>query len=92
MKTDNHAGSTIKVVNALIIAMVVGGSVVFAVINQATTENEVMTTLFLAFLGAIITIQIIPCLVLLGSILKGIINLVRKQAPAEAVKRTDSAE
>lgn len=83
MKPDTHVSTTMKIVNMMIIAMVAAGAVIFAVANQASSGREVTTTLFLAFLGAIITVQIIPCIVLMGSILKGIINLVRKQASPE---------
>jgi hypothetical protein len=41
-----------------------------------------MVRLFLGFLGAIIAIQIIPCLILFGAMAKGVFDLVRgKKAP-----------
>jgi len=67
----------------MIFGLVVAGAVIFAVLNQASTGRELMPTLFLAFIGAIITVQIIPCILLLGSILKGIITLVRKELKSE---------
>ncbi len=78
---------TMKIVNAMIVAMVVAGAVIFSVINQAASGRDYMTTIFLAFLGAIITIQIIPCVVLLGSIAKGIVSLVHKPESIEAANR-----
>ena len=67
----------------MIIALVAAGAVVFVVLNRASSGRELMPTLFLAFLGAIITVQVIPGIVLLGSILKGIFNLGHKQVPSE---------
>ena len=67
----------------MIIGMVAAGAVIFVVMNQVTSGRELMPTLFLAFLGAIVTVQVIPGIVLLGSILKVIFNLGRKQVSLE---------
>ena len=83
MKANTHPNKMLKVVNMMIIALVVVGAVLFVVINHASSGRELMPTLFLALLGAVITVQVIPGMVLLGSMLKGIINLVRKQVPSE---------
>ena len=83
MKSNTPNSKSKKVVNVMILGMVAAGAVVFAVINQASSGRELMPTLFLAFFGAIITVQIIPGIVLLGSILKSVITLGRKQVPSE---------
>lgn len=83
MKTNAHISITIIVVNIMIIALVAAGAVVFVVLNQASSGRELISTLFLAFLGAIITVQVIPGIVLLGSILKGIFSFGRKQVSSE---------
>jgi len=83
MKSNTHTNKTIIVVNIMIIALVAAGAAVFVVVNHASSQRELMPTIFLAFLGAIITVQVIPGIVLLGSMLKGIINLVRKQVQPE---------
>ena len=90
MKPYTNSSKTKKVINMMIIGMVVAGAAIFGVVNQASSGRELVSSLFLAFFGAIITIQIIPGIVLLGSILKGIINLGRKQVPAEASVHHDS--
>jgi hypothetical protein len=84
--SDNKLKSTTeKAANAMIIVMVVAGTVVFALINHVSAGSELMSKLFLAFLGAIITVQLIPGLILLASMVKGVVGLGRKQdTPAEA--------
>jgi hypothetical protein len=77
-------------VNMMIIALVAVGAVLFVVVNHASSGRELMPTMFLALLGAVITVQVIPGIVLLGSILKGIINLVRKQVPSEVSANNDA--
>jgi len=91
MKTNIPTSSkTKKVVNMMIIGMVAAGASIFAVINQSASEMSLMPTLFLVFFGAIITVQIIPGIVLLGSILKSIVNLGRKQVPVEVSTHNNS--
>lgn len=88
MKPNTY--KTKKIINMMIIGMVLAGAAIFAVINQAYSGKELAPTLFLAFFGAIITVQVIPGIVLLGSILKGIINLGRKQQPAEVTVQNNT--
>ena len=83
MKSKTSTSKSIIVVNMMIMGLVAAGAVIFVVVNHASSGKELMSTVFLAFLGAIITVQVIPGIVLLGSMLKGIINLVRKQVQAE---------
>lgn len=83
MKPDKIKSTSDKVANAMIIAMVLAGTVMFAFVNRAAEDGELMSKLFLGFFGAIITIQIVPGLILLGSIIKGLVSLGRKQEKAE---------
>ena len=90
MKTNTPSRKSHKMVNIMIIGMVAAGAVVFALINQASLGSELMPNLLLVFFGAIITVQIIPGLVLLGSILKGVINLGNKNVPSEVSAHNDA--
>ena len=90
MKSNINTNKTLKVVNMMIVALVAMGAVVFVVVNHTSSGTELMPKLFLALLGAVITVQVIPGVVLLGSILKGIINLVRKQVPSEVSANNNS--
>ena len=74
-----------KVANAMIIGMVIMGTVIFSVINQVSSGAELMPKIFLIFFGAIITVQIVPGLMLLATMIKGLVNISqKKQAPAKA--------
>jgi hypothetical protein len=73
-----------KVANAMIIGMVIMGTVIFSVINQVSSGAELMPKIFLIFFGAIITVQVIPGLILLATMIKGIVNISqKKQEPAK---------
>lgn len=88
METNKLKSKTQKVANMMIIGMVIVGTVIFAVINQVSSGAELMPKLFLIFFGAIITIQVIPGLVLLATMIKGIASISQsKQEPAEATIR-----
>jgi hypothetical protein len=83
MEPNRLKSKTEKVANAMIIGMVVLGTVIFSVINQVSSGTEIMPKLFLVFFGAIITVQIIPGLILLATMIKGFVGQ-KKQEPAKA--------
>jgi len=85
MEPNKLKSKTQKVANAMIIGMVIVGTVIFAVINQVSSGAELMPKLFLIFFGAIITIQVIPGLILMASMFKGAVNIgQKKEVPAKA--------
>jgi len=77
---------TQKAANALIIGMVVVGTVIFALINQVSSGTELMPKLFLLFFGAIITVQVIPSLILMATMVKNVVAISQKKQ--ETVKAT----
>ena len=84
MKSNKVKRATTKIANFLIVVLVMIGTVAFGVVNS-DGSGQIMSKLFLAFLGAIITIQVIPGLLLLGAMLKGVFSLAgKKEAPADA--------
>jgi hypothetical protein len=85
MEPNKLKSKTEKVANVMIIGMVIMGTIIFSVINQASSGAELMPKIFLIFLGAIITVQVIPGLVLLATMIKGVVNISqKKQEPAKA--------
>ena len=77
MKTKRTRTTGEKVTNLLIVAFVVLGTLFFAAATDIGKGSELMSKLFIAFLGAIITIQIIPGLILLGAMVKGVFSAAR---------------
>ena len=78
MEANKLKSRTQKVANAMIIGMVIVGTVIFALINQVSSGAELMPKLFLIFFGAIITVQVIPGLILLATMIKGIFSFGQK--------------
>jgi ABC-type Na+ efflux pump permease subunit len=73
-----------KLMNVLIVALVLTGTAAVAGIGEVPEGSSIMVTLFLGFVGAIIAIQIIPCLILFGAMAKGVFDLVRGKKETEA--------
>jgi uncharacterized integral membrane protein len=91
MEPNKLKSKTQKVANVMIIGMVIVGTVIFALINQVSSGVELMPKLFLLFFGAIITVQVIPGLILLATMIKGIVSIgQKKQEPAKATASNDT--
>ena len=86
MKPLNLKSVTEKMSNVMIIAIVVVGTITLAFVNQVNAEGTLMSKLFLVFLGAIITFQVLPGLMLLGGMIKGLLSLGHRKAVHEDVK------
>ncbi len=68
--------------NLLIVALVLSGTALVAGVGDVSQGGSIMVRLFLGFLGAIIAIQIIPCLILFGAMAKGLFDVVRGKEAA----------
>ena len=76
------------VANGLIITMVVLGTAFFVNLPAATQGEGLTAKLFIGFMGAIITVQVIPALVLLGAMIKGLAKAARREPEQTAVAET----
>ena len=84
---------TQKFANMMIIGMVVAGTVLFSLINQVSSGAELMPKLFMLFFGAIITVQVIPGLILLSTMIKNVVSIgQKKQEPAKATANNGSVK
>jgi hypothetical protein len=86
MKTTERKPLSGRIVSFLVIALIAGGMTLLPALADLDPGSGMMATLFIAFLGAIIAIQVIPGLMLFGMMLKGIASLFHK---AEATKEID---
>ncbi len=86
MKTTAKKTPAGKIVSCLIVALVVGGSFLLPAVADFGQEGGIMATLFIAFLGSIIAVQVIPGLMLFGMMLKGVAGLFRKESAVKEVE------
>ncbi len=68
-----------KLLSCLIVAIVIGGMMFLPSVANLEQGSGIMPYLFIAFLGAIIAVQVIPGLMLFGMMAKGVASLFRKE-------------
>ncbi len=78
MKATERKSKSGKLISCLIVAIVFGGTAFFLRVADIAPGSGIMATLFVAFLGAIIAVQLIPGLMLFGMMVKGVASLFRK--------------
>jgi hypothetical protein len=86
MKSTEKKTATGKLAICLILAIIAGGMVLLSAVADVEQGSGIMATLFIAFLGAIIAVQVIPGMMLFGMMLKGLASLFRKE---EATKKVE---
>ena len=91
MEANKMKSKAEKIANVMIVGMVIMGTVIFSVINQVSSGAELMPKIFLVFFGAIITVQIVPGLILLATMIKGAVSIgQKKQEPAKATTNSNA--
>ena len=86
MKATEKKPASGKLVMFPILAVIGGGMGLLYAVADLEPGSGIMASLFIAFLGAIIAVQVIPGMMLFGMMLKGVVSLFRKEAAAKAAK------
>jgi len=86
MKASEKKPTTGKLISCLILAIVIAGTVSLTAVADIDKGSGIMAILFIAFLGAIIAVQLIPGLMLFGMMLKGVASMFHKETAAKKVK------
>jgi len=68
-----------KYLNSMILVVVATGTAMAAFVGNASRGIEPLQTVFIAFVAAIIAIQVVPALVLLACLLKGLLTRPAKE-------------
>lgn len=61
-----------KYLNSVILVVIATGTALVAFVGEASRGSEPLQTMFMAFLAAIIAIQVVPAMMLLGCLLKAL--------------------
>lgn len=86
MKTTEKKQAPGKLISCLIVTIVAAGAVALTAVADIDKGSGIMAVLFIAFLGAIIAVQLIPGMMLFGMMLKGVSSMVRKEATVKKVE------
>lgn len=79
MKPETEKSLAGKVTSWSIIGLVLAGTFLISGIADVSEGSGMMAKLFLLFLAAVIVVQVIPGLMLLGAMFKGICSLFGKK-------------
>jgi hypothetical protein len=83
MKAETNKTKTGKIASLVIVAAVVVGALAISGIADVS-GGSMMSKLFILFLGAVIVLQIVPCMMLLAAMVKGVASLFHKKEKAAA--------
>ena len=76
-----------KYLNALILVVIATGTVFATVIGDVSRGAEPLQTIFFCFVGAIVAIQVVPALVLVGRLAKGLLARPEKELAEQKANR-----
>lgn len=85
MKTTETKSAVGKLLGFFVVALIIGGMAFLPAVADFEQGSGIMAILFIAFLGAIIAVQVIPGMMLFGMLVKGVASLFRKE---EATKES----
>lgn len=69
-----------KYLNALILVVVATGTALVAFVGDASRGSEPLQNLFFAFVSAIIAIQVVPAMMLIGGLFKSLFTNSAKES------------
>jgi hypothetical protein len=87
MKSETKKSLAGKVTNWSIVGVVVAGTLLISGVADLSEGSAMMGKIFFLFLGAVIVVQVIPGLMLLGAMMKGVYSLFGKKAKAGESKK-----
>ena len=88
MKTESKKSSAGKFASVAIVAVVVAGALAISGVAEGPQGAGVMSKMFILFLGAVIVLQVVPGIMLMVAMCKGVFSLVSKKVavPVESSK------
>jgi hypothetical protein len=86
MKATGKEPKTGRLVGCLIAVFVIAGTVSLSAVADLDKGSGITGTLFIAFLGAIIAVQLIPGLMLFGMMVKGIAGMFHRLVAQRTTK------
>jgi hypothetical protein len=86
MKTTSGKAAAGKLASWAIVAVVVAGALAVSGVADVSGSAGPMGKVFILFIGAVIALQVIPGLMLLGAMFKGIYSMFSKKVEADASK------
>jgi hypothetical protein len=87
MNAQSNKSLAGKVASFAIMALVLVGAMAISGIAEVPGSSSLLSKFFIFFIGAIIVIQIVPCVMLLSAMAKGVVAAITKKPAAVEVKK-----
>jgi hypothetical protein len=87
MKAQANKSMAGKVASFAIIALVLVGAMAISGVAEVPGSGSLQSKLFIFFIGAVIVVQVVPCVMLLSAMVKGLVSLVTKKSAAAAIRK-----
>jgi hypothetical protein len=81
MKTESKKSSG-KLVSLAIAALVLVGAVAIWSVADVSAKTSLMSKAFIFFIGAVIVVQVVPGVMLLSAMFKGVLSMAGKKVEA----------
>jgi len=82
MKTQSKKSLASKIVAGTLVALVLVGAAAIMGVSEVSEKSSLMSKAFVFFVSAIIVVQVVPGLMLMGAMLKGAFSLASKKSVA----------
>lgn len=69
--------------NSLILLVVASGTALLSFLDVTALGLAPLETLFLVFIAVVVAIQVVPAIMLFGTMIKGIISRTEKRSPVK---------
>jgi len=79
MRATENKTAVGRLLGFFIVALVIGGMAFLPAVADFDQGSGIMAILFIAFLGAILAVQVIPGMMLFGMMIKAVAGLFRKE-------------
>jgi len=86
MKTELKKSILGKGVSFAIVAVVLVGALFLSGVAEIPAQSGIMAKAFVFFISAVIVVQVVPAVMLLGAMLKGVFNMAGKMVQAPVKK------
>jgi membrane protein YdbS with pleckstrin-like domain len=82
MKTESKKSLAGKIAAGSIVALVLVGAAAIMGVSEVSEKSSLMSKAFVFFVSAIIVVQVVPGLMLMGAMLKGAFSMASKKSVA----------
>ena len=87
MKTESKKPAMGKIVSWAIAALVLVGAAAILAVADVSAKSTFMSKAFIFFISAVIIVQVVPGIMLLGAMMKGVYSLGSKKVEAVIATR-----